>query len=91
MRAENVPQGVAQWRWCTTTVTQAWRGSFFYEDDVWEALGKELKGNPVAVRILGGRLEQSSLVSLNFVLRDGRGLRTKDDYEALKQQCKRLA
>lgn len=66
-------------------------GFFFYGDDVWEALGKELKGNPVAVWILGRRLEQSSLVSLSFVLRDGRGLRTKDDHQALKQQCKRLA
>lgn len=64
---------------------------FFYGDDVWEALGKELKGNPVAVWILGRRLEKSSLVSLSFVLRDGRGLRTKDDHQALKQQCKRLA
>jgi len=59
-----------------------------YEGDVWQAIREDTRGEPLAVWLLGGQDRQLSVDQ--FVLRDGRTYRTREDHERLQNACRAL-
>ncbi|MEW8389930.1 MAG: hypothetical protein AB2660_20660, partial [Candidatus Thiodiazotropha sp.] len=59
-----------------------------YEGDVWQAIREAIRGEPVAVWLLGGHDRQLSVDQ--FVLQDGRTYRTREAHERLQAICTKL-
>ncbi|MEW8688766.1 MAG: hypothetical protein AB2556_23360 [Candidatus Thiodiazotropha sp.] len=59
-----------------------------YEGDVWQAIREAIRGEPVAVWLLGGQDRQLSVDQ--FVLQDGRTFRTREAHERLQAICAKL-
>ncbi|MEW8689087.1 MAG: hypothetical protein AB2556_24975, partial [Candidatus Thiodiazotropha sp.] len=59
-----------------------------YEGDVWQAIREAIRGEPVAVWLLGGQDQQLSVDQ--FVLQDGRTFRTREAQERLQAICAKL-
>ncbi|MEW8333809.1 MAG: hypothetical protein AB2692_22955, partial [Candidatus Thiodiazotropha sp.] len=59
-----------------------------YEGDVWQTIREAIRGEPVAVWLLGGQDRQLSVDQ--FVLQDGRTYRTREAHERLQAICTKL-
>ncbi|MEW8688955.1 MAG: hypothetical protein AB2556_24310, partial [Candidatus Thiodiazotropha sp.] len=59
-----------------------------YEGDVWQAIREAIRGQPIAVWLLGGQDRQFSVNQ--FVLPDGRTYRTREAHEKLQESCAKL-
>ncbi|MEW8688771.1 MAG: hypothetical protein AB2556_23385 [Candidatus Thiodiazotropha sp.] len=59
-----------------------------YKGDVWQAIREATRGQPIVVWLLGGQDRRLSVDQ--FVLRDGRTYRTREDNERLQATCAKL-
>ena len=57
----------------------------FFEGGIWQAIREATRGEPLAVRLLGG--QEVQLSADQFVLQDGRTYRTQETHRRLQATC----